>query len=897
MRVFDDLRDINFIKTEHFNLAYKADLYKTACDIAKIAEAEYDVLVSIMKTKPFPRINILITDQADLPNGFATTVMDMTINIYLTNPGPDFIVKHKHWVEFVLLHEMTHILNMSTTQPSCLKYFNNTLLYLPNSFMPMWVLEGITVYNESTILNGRLYDTNYEAFLRAMILDDKTFSIHRAADSHNRRWPYGNLGYLYGGYIIDEYVNNNTDISEFNNINPLTCFPVGTCFPDIMTRIRTGYFPSDMLHMALYKAQIRSDELIKNIVPNDRIALTFNGGKNSNPVIINGELFYNQYSEYQSDMFVSYNNGNPIVHFYTSSTNNYSYNENTDKMYFDYIDAKNNVNYFYDIYEYDFETGNLALLNNTLRGMLPVVLDDETLVFVRNSYDSHFIIIYDLNNQMPVDSMLFDKSYRFYDLNINKEGIILAGVYREGGYADIALIDVSKKTLNFITSSRNTDFAPKWSSMHDGFYFIGDYDGINKVYFYSFSDSSAYSVYKSYYNVMDYAIDEENNIIYVEDLSGDGYNIYRSKLLRDDIPMKPDFVEYTPYYPMMKSDIDISTPTAYFPFLHYSSAGMYYILPFIGQGNSGTYLSMSGLNNNSDITLGTGYSISVNPFTVYFNDDSSYLYDYALSLNLHYLYYNPDLYLYTSFINDSSDIKPDYNEAGLQFVKQFASYAETWGYSLSLSAGFDSSYMAGPYLTLNHSTLDGGIKSIIPSSGTYSSLSIYSYYNDLYSDINYGAILDLSYYNYLFNNNSYYIKLHAEYDNDSSIFIMGENPLSFNLPVLLKHSLFLPVAIDDTTGFLDFSYAQIGTEIPLAYPGMGLPFSWLASTSIQLDYISAGFNCYYLYSFDKAYNNILLNSHLSASIAVGGMTIAKPTVGINYLLNEKRFSLDFYLSF
>ena len=175
-----------------------------------------------------------------------------------------------------------------------------------------------------------------------MILDDKTFSIHRAADSHNRRWPYGNLGYLYGGYIIDEYVNNNTDISEFNNINPLTCFPVGTCFPDIMTRIRTGYFPSDMLHMALYKAQIRSDELIKNIVHNDRIALTFNGGKNSNPVIINGELFYNQYSEYQSDMFVSYNNGNPIVHFYTSSTNNYSYNENTDKMYFDYMDAKNN---------------------------------------------------------------------------------------------------------------------------------------------------------------------------------------------------------------------------------------------------------------------------------------------------------------------------------------------------------------------------------------------------------------------------------------------------------------------------------------------------------------------------------------------------------------------------
>lgn len=897
MRVFDDLRNIESISTEHFNLVYKAHMRSTADDIAHIAEAQYEVLTEIMGSRPFPKINILITDQADVPNGFATTVLDMTINIFMTNPEPEFIAKHRNWVEYVLLHEMTHILNMSRTQPACLKSLNNTLLYLPNSLMPMWILEGVTVYNESTILTGRLYDTNYEAYLRAMLLDNTAFSIHRAADAHNRRWPYGNLGYLYGGYIIDQYMQHDVDMKTFSNINACTFLPSGVCLPDIMTFFRTGHWPAHMLDKALLDASERTEYLIAGMDINERISITENGGYNSNPIYIeeHNALYYNKFSEYMSKTFVKYDDGKEEILFYTSSTKSFSYDSKNDVLYFEYLDYDNNVNMFYDIYTYDFNTGSLNKLENTTRGMFPVVMDDSSIAFIRNDYDSHYLIIYDTRSGSAIDSILFDSSYRFYDLDIDDNSRILAGVWREGGYSDIALINPEEGSIDFITSDLATDFKPKWSSSGNGFYFISDRESINKLYYYSMIDHTVRPVYESYYNIMDYDIDANSNTVYVEDLSGRGYDIYSSTMKMQSPPEMLLPENYMVYSPMKKENINVSEPRQYIPFLQYSSLGMYYVLPLIGMGNNGNYIALSGMNNNSDITLGSGYSLLLNPYTVYLNSDSSIFYDYNIALNIHFLYYNPDLYANISLFNDSSDMRPDFYSSGLGIGKSFSTFASSWAYSLYLEGGMtDSSAIFGPTVSITSSTLDGGIKSIIPSTGMYRSLSMYSFYNSSSSQFSYGAYGDINYYDFLFGDYSYYIKLHASYDNTGSIFALTPG-IGLKIPPLLMRSIYLPAQISDTTGFKDLSYINMGTEIPLAYPGWGIPLSILASTSVQLDYVSAGIYTYGLYSFYKSYYDCILGTHISANFVIGGTVSIKPTMFFSYILKENVFNINFSL--
>jgi len=904
MRVFRDLRDVEYIQTEHFNIVYKQELSEIARETGLIAEAQYDTLTRLMKSYPIARINILITDQADMPNGFATAIMDMTINLYLTNPGPDFIVKHGHWIEFVLLHEMTHIFNLSATNPSWLKHFNNNLLYFPNTFMPMWILEGVTVYNESTILSGRLRDTNYEAYLRAMTLDNKKHALYRATDGLNRHWPYGSLGYLYGGYMVDQFMERREDISVFNRINACTCIPLGILFPDIMTRIQTGYWPADMLEEAYSGSEKRTEMLISSINADRREHITHNGGMNSNPLYVSelNTLFFNDYSDYQSDVFVRYDNEQSEDLFFTSRTQSVFYDNNSGRFFFDYIDIRNNVDYFYDIYTYCTDSGEIVKLKNTRRGMFPVVGPSRHMYFVRNSYDSHYLIKYDLKNNICIDSLLFDNTYRFHSMDIDNNGRIIAGIYREGGFSDIAIVSFEGKSIDFITSSRISDFKAKWSDRHNGFYFISDNSGVNAVYLYSFDDSLMHTVYQSHYNVLDFSVDEGGNTIYVEDLSGDGYDIYSSDLTVSPSGIKPVYKKYAQYEPMMNKDEFISSVHSYKPFLHYSSLGTYIFLPYIfpppDSLSTTSTIGFSGFNMNSDIAQGSGYQFSVAPFNILFNSaDSSYLYTYSIALNMHFLYFNPSFYPYIILQNDSSGIMPDYKEAGLTMTKDFYSYSQSKGLSVSLAGASDSSMFIIPSLSLYMSTLDSGIKSIIPSTGTYSSFTLTPLYNMESSTLDYRFNITNNMYDYIYGNNSYFIKLNIDYSTKNDIAVSGYSNILPDIPIALNRVIYLPESISDSSAYRDFSYINIGTEIPLAYPGLGIPLKWFASTPIQLDYISFEAYSFFLYSFTSKYSNILLGTGLNTAFSIGGMVGIKPQLSMNYLYREDIFNIGFNINY
>ncbi|MFO8061503.1 MAG: hypothetical protein R6U31_01090 [bacterium] len=904
MRVFGDLEGVEYIQTEHFNIIYKQELANIARETALIAEAQYDTLSGLMNSSPVPRINILITDQADIPNGFATAIMDMTINLYLTNPGPDFIVKHRHWIEFVLLHEMTHILNLSATSPSWLKYFNNNLLYFPNTFMPMWILEGVTVYNESTILSGRLRDTNYEAYLRAMTLDNRKHALYRATDGLNRHWPYGNLGYLYGGYMVEQFMERRDDISVFNRINACTCIPLGIFFPDIMTRIQTGYWPADMLDAAFSQSEKRTEMLTSSINADRREHITHNGGMNSNPLYVSelNTLFFNDYSDYRSDIFVRYDEEGAEDLFFTSKTQSVFYDNNSGRFFFDYLDIKNNVDYFYDIYTYSTDSGETVKLKNTGRGMLPVVGPNGYMYFVRNSYDSHYLIKYDLSRSLCTDSLLFDNTYRFHSMDIDNNSRIIAGIYREGGFSDIAIINFEGESIDFITSGSISDFKAKWSDRYNGFYFISDYSGVNAVYLYSFEDSLMHTVYESHYNVLDFSVDETGNTIYIEDLSGDGYDIYKSDLTVSSSGIRPVFKEYTPYEPVMNKDEFISDAHSYKPFLHYSSPGTYLFLPYIfpppDSLSTTSTIGIAGFNMNSDIAQGSGYQATIAPFNVLYDSaDSSYLYTYSFALNMHFLYFNPSFYPYIILQNDSSGIMPDYKEAGLTITKDFYSYSQSKGLSVSLAGASDSSLFIAPSLSLYMSTLDGGIKSIIPSTGVYSSFTLTPVYNVGSSTLDYRFNIVSNLYDYIYGNNSWFIKLHIDYSTLNDIAVSGYSGLLPDIPIALNRVIYLPESISDSTGYRDFSYINIGTELPLAYPGLGIPLKWFASTPIQLDYISFEAYSFLLYSSGNDYRNMLLGTALNTAFSIGGMVGVKPQLSVNYLYRENTFNIGVNLNY
>ena len=117
---------------------------------------------------------------------------------------------YDNWINELVTHEYTHILQIDNT--SGLPAIGNAILgktFAPNQAQPRWILEGLAVVMESAHTSGgRLRSTQFDMYLRADVLEHKLARLDQISNPA-RRWPSGNLWYLYGakfiGFIVDTY--------------------------------------------------------------------------------------------------------------------------------------------------------------------------------------------------------------------------------------------------------------------------------------------------------------------------------------------------------------------------------------------------------------------------------------------------------------------------------------------------------------------------------------------------------------------------------------------------------------------------------------------------------------------------------------------------------------------
>lgn len=157
-------------------------------------------------TRPSGRIHLVVTDHMDFSNGFARIAPDPRIVIWARPPvsGPSAL-PFDDWLEFVVTHEVIHILHLETTSPLgtlARRIFGRPPLgwpFFPAFTLPTWALEGIAVAGESRLTDGgRIHGTHAEAVLRAAALDGTLDRLDQAFGTAPN-YPGGDRPYLYGG--------------------------------------------------------------------------------------------------------------------------------------------------------------------------------------------------------------------------------------------------------------------------------------------------------------------------------------------------------------------------------------------------------------------------------------------------------------------------------------------------------------------------------------------------------------------------------------------------------------------------------------------------------------------------------------------------------------------------
>jgi len=150
------------------------------------------------------KIRVLIEDAGIYANASASQVMEK-IGLFTSPIDLNYELIQNSMARSNSIHEQTHtnqLLNNSGLGKLGVTIFGYSLS--PNNITPYWIVEGITVYNDSQIstFEGRLNLGYYDAFIAACAKSDKMPSVSQAAYLY-ARYPLRSYPYLYGANFFN----------------------------------------------------------------------------------------------------------------------------------------------------------------------------------------------------------------------------------------------------------------------------------------------------------------------------------------------------------------------------------------------------------------------------------------------------------------------------------------------------------------------------------------------------------------------------------------------------------------------------------------------------------------------------------------------------------------------
>jgi hypothetical protein len=194
-------------ETPHFRVHYEEGLDSLARRAGDRAEAARAQLAATLVRAPSGKVELVISDNVDYANGYATPFPTNRVVIYAHPPVDEpTLAFYDDWLQLVITHELTHTFHLDYAggiwRP-LRRVLGRSPLLFPEATTPSWVTEGLATYVESRLTPaGRVRGTMHDMALRTAILEDRFFSIDRAS-GNPARWPGGSTSYVYGSLFVN----------------------------------------------------------------------------------------------------------------------------------------------------------------------------------------------------------------------------------------------------------------------------------------------------------------------------------------------------------------------------------------------------------------------------------------------------------------------------------------------------------------------------------------------------------------------------------------------------------------------------------------------------------------------------------------------------------------------
>lgn len=211
--VVDPFLRFKQLTTPHFVIYFHRGEEALADRLTIIAEHVYaDMATRFGWTLP-ARTHVILVDQTDLANGWATPVPYNTIFVTAAWPaGGEFIGQTDDWLRLVFAHEFTHIAHLDRSRGwarAARTLFGRVPFAMPNLSLPGWQIEGIATYFESALTGrGRQFAGDFRAVEREPARVGQFMPLDRA-NGGLIAWPGGASVYSAGlgfhEHLAEEY--------------------------------------------------------------------------------------------------------------------------------------------------------------------------------------------------------------------------------------------------------------------------------------------------------------------------------------------------------------------------------------------------------------------------------------------------------------------------------------------------------------------------------------------------------------------------------------------------------------------------------------------------------------------------------------------------------------------
>ncbi len=572
------------LETRHFLIHYHQGGEEIAGNVARIAEDVHARLVPRVKWEPKEKTHIVLVDAMDEANGMTAVMPYSQMILLLTRPAgePGFgTTPYEDWMRLLITHEYTHALQLDMINGGLGGVMQALFgrLYFPNEWQPIWLIEGLAVYEETEgTPGGRGRSAGADMILRMATLEGP-MPLASQMTVFPDTWPAGDVPYLFGEsfirFIADKYGRD--------KLADLSITYSGRYFPFLVNSTAERALGEDYETLrqewlaALRKKYEKQRDEVQAKGMTASTPLTRKGYETLSPAYSpdGGRIAYLEANgdEYPG-IYVMNADGSgdrkltEDVFPMSASGMTLAWSADGSRLYYTKAEIQRNTDYYDDIYYYDMKREKEVRVTEMLRARDPDPSPDgKKLVFVTNKMGMTRIAFLDLPEDRKQPAKPEDVTFLTEESAVQYEAPrwspdgtkIAVSIWQPGGYKDVWLLDAEGKKLGEVSHDRALDGAPAWSPDGKYLFFTSDRTGIYNLFAYEIEAKKLFQITNVLGGAFSPAVSPDGKTITFTSYSARGYDVHR--MANDPSTWKPAEPYRDPYPAPSAPEAPVETST------------------------------------------------------------------------------------------------------------------------------------------------------------------------------------------------------------------------------------------------------------------------------------------------------------------------------------------------